>query len=309
MVPVLETQNNPTTPAVGQIWSLDSSRLGGWGPYERYYTPPIVLLLQFQDNGTTARVAQICSEVSLQGDDNADIWLCDSIGFAESWNVFSVHRDDLMACRGEVDKSIAGQVLEQSNSIKQESALSPAIRQFRELEVQVGAFMAMQAMQQVMAEVERVTVEERELIPGLKVAFTGAKDFVLDIVGGTLDRLRDEYVPSMVLRGEETQSSQKLTDEQKNALRENCPVVPVDIQIADNTLTVKLKWLQEKQVVAPVVNVVFNGIALSEIQVNDGAKDTVIIKCSHELIRNKVQNLSTLKFVVNEFKLLVIINS
>ncbi|WP_318557249.1 hypothetical protein [Geobacter anodireducens] len=171
-------------PAPGQVWSLDRKRLGGWGPYDRYYNTPLVLVLKLQDDGQTLRVAQVCAEEGLKGDDGADVWLDDSIGFAESWNVFSVHRDDLMTCLAEVGQSVARDVLMQARNLphESESAPAPVIREFREFEIQVGAFMAMQAMPQVMAEVE--LVEELEKVE------EAACELQLRKIFGTVDQLK-----------------------------------------------------------------------------------------------------------------------
>lgn len=152
--PLIAGNGQSPSPAPGQIWSLDRERLGGWGPYDRYYNPPLVLVLQLQDNGRTVRVAQVCAEEDLKGDDGADVWLEEGIGFAESWNVYSVHQDDLKVCRGEVERSLAKQVLEQSRKLSLLKEVDVHVQRFRELEVQVGAFVAMRAMPQVMAVVE-----------------------------------------------------------------------------------------------------------------------------------------------------------
>ena len=152
--PITGSVKNPDNPpASGQIWSLDN-KLSNWGPYARYYTPPLVFVLHSQDKEQTFRVAQTCAEYVLMGDDGADIKLGEDMGFVETWNVFSVHRDDLKVCRGIVGKSIAQQVLMQANNQPVQAKLPPVIYKFRELEAQVGAFIAMQTLSHVMAVVE-----------------------------------------------------------------------------------------------------------------------------------------------------------
>lgn len=185
---IVENGQNPS-PAPGQIWSLDRERLGGWGPYDRYYNPPLVLVLQLQDNGRTVRVAQVCAEEDLKGDDGADVWLDEGIGFAESWNVYSVHRDDLKACRGEVDRSLAKQVLEQSRKLSLLKEVSVDFQRFRELEVQVGAFVAMRAMPQVVEEVE--SVEEWE------TATETVSEIQLHKIFGPVNKLIERAVKSV----------------------------------------------------------------------------------------------------------------
>jgi hypothetical protein len=139
-------------PTTGEVWSLEDS-LGGWGAYSRFYTPPDVLILQVQDGGRTLRVAQVCAEDVLVGNDDGDLPLGNGMGFAESWNLFSVHRDHLKSLRGQAGAATAELVL--ARSLTSSSAeLRPIIKQFRELEIQVGAFVALHALGETMAAVE-----------------------------------------------------------------------------------------------------------------------------------------------------------
>jgi hypothetical protein len=142
---------------VGQIWSLNACEVGGWGPYDRYYTPPLVLILEVQDKGSTFRVAPVCGEKDLRAEDGTDVWLGDHIGFAESWNIFSVHRDTLKGCKETVEQSFASQVLDQSRVPRPDAEFSLLILQFRELETQVASFVAMRALPRVMEETETAT--------------------------------------------------------------------------------------------------------------------------------------------------------
>lgn len=197
--PLIVGNGQNPSPAPGQIWSLDRERLGGWGPYDRYYNPPLVLVLQLQDNGRTVRVAQVCAEEGLKGEDGADVWLDEGIGFAESWNVYSVHRDDLKACRGEIDRSLAKQVLKQSSNLSPSKEVDANVQRFRELEVQLGALVAMRAMPQVMAAVEEYeTANEKKTIDVILEDLLGIFSSVKNRLSSTLSGWRlPEGAPSL----------------------------------------------------------------------------------------------------------------
>lgn len=238
---------SPGEPAPGQIWSLNRGQLGGWGPYDRYYTAPLVLVLQLQDSGRTVRVAQVCSEEMLQGDDGADVWLGGNIGFAESWNVFSVHRENLRVCREKVGKTLAAEVLAKSHILPNKVQLTPIIRQFRELEIQVGAFMAMQALPRVMEAVELATVEERELIPGLTAIFDEISQFGIRITGEALEVLRVTFAPQPAFsaaRRSKTRSpltTETLSPEVRKLLESNLPLMLSDAYLDPDGLKLKFK--------------------------------------------------------------------
>ncbi|AJY69786.1 hypothetical protein RW64_09360 [Geobacter sulfurreducens] len=300
------SENRPElAPAPGQVWSLDRKRLGGWGPYDRYYNPPLVLVLQLQDNGQTIRVAQICAEEDLKGDDGADVWLDDSIGFAESWNVYSVHRGDLNVCRGEVDETPVFQVLAQPHSPSPANDIHPLIRSFRELEVQVGAFVAMRAMPQVMAAVESPEVcdivpeKVDELIPGLTLAVSGARDFVLEIAAETFELLRGTFKPAMVLRGDAMQSHVAgLSNDQKKLVEELCPVIPVEVKVVGGELKVTLKWLHGKPDNTLLVRLSVNSIEMPVLEKIARGNNLLVITTRNHLI-DKITGLKlrTMKLV------------
>lgn len=258
--PLIVGNGQSHSPAPGQIWSLDRERLGGWGPYDRYYNPPLVLVLQLQDNGRIVRVAQVCAEEDLKGDDGADVWLDEGIGFAESWNVYSVHRDDLKVCRGEVDRSLAKQVLKQSSKHLSLKDVNANVQQFRELEVQVGAFVAMRAMPQVMAAVEvleereTVALEEvllqRELIKGLLLKVKDAGEVILTMAHVALTNIKENLsvTPLNVMEAVRTadliqanQASKTEMQDVVNVIKEQkFPLVPIDIYTADDNTYISI---------------------------------------------------------------------
>jgi len=255
MRPALVSENNnKEIVSPGQIWSLDSSHLGGWGPYDRFYTPPLVVVLEIRDQGKTARVAQLCGYTELMGDDGVDVYL-ESAGFAESWNVYSVPRQYLKQCRGNVGLISVEKILLKSRYQPQQAETSQIIKQFRELEIQVGAFMAMQALPQVMEAVEKVeeweavsmgaALPQQEFIKGIFLKVTTAGEIALTMAHEALLNVRDalrvgpfeSMAPARSV--ELLQSKQTLSTEFLEFIgkmkEQNVPFVPFDIYTADDS--------------------------------------------------------------------------
>ncbi len=134
----------PKRPAVsaGQIWSLEPY-LAGWGPGDRYYNPPLVLILAVLDiPHRVVQVAQLAPNETLLGVD--DLVLEDAHGTAEAWNVYTVRIDDLHRCWGETNPRNVREVIRLSElDIPVPDGI---IRMFRDLETDVGAFFAMQSI-------------------------------------------------------------------------------------------------------------------------------------------------------------------
>ena len=98
---------------------------------------------------------------------------------------------------------------------------------------------------------------------------------MLDIASEMLDRLRNTFEPAkMVLRG----GPPRLTDEQKKSIEENCPVIPIDLKLAGDTLTVVLKWMREEPIDVPGVMVVLNGVDLTDEEVTRSNMEIITIK-------------------------------
>lgn len=140
----------------GQLWSLSQKR-AGWGPRERHYNPPLVLILSKIDDENGFRVAQVCSERELMG--QGDVWLGDHIGFfAEGWNIYSLHRKDIETCWDDslVKEKARFQQIKKALAVglNVQPAEDPLIYSFRELEVSVGAYFSMQSVPQLVLEYE-----------------------------------------------------------------------------------------------------------------------------------------------------------
>lgn len=124
-------------PSAGQVWSL-KRKLDGWGANNRYYKAPMVLILEalkgeFEDFG----VAQVYSDRELM--DAGDVWLSEELGFAESWNIYSISRNDLEFCWGEVSHEVGQKVLGGAEELLPISDEDGIIALFRNLETDLGS--------------------------------------------------------------------------------------------------------------------------------------------------------------------------
>ncbi len=267
-----------TDKQAGQVWTI-KREFGGWRDDGRYIKPPSVMLLEKVDGTSGWRVAQLYSDTRLMG--SGDVTLDERYGFAETWNCYSQKEDRFEKCLGGVKHEELKQVLAASVASHEPAPEGSILSFFRSMEIEVGAFVAVPAVAELVGEWESAAEEVFELIPGLKLAVSGAKDFVLHITEGTLDLLRGTFKPAMVLRGGTAKSpAAKLTNEQKQLVQEHCTVVPVEMKVDGDTLTVTLKWLREKPVELPIVDVVLNEINIAEAGFTSAVADTIFVKNS-----------------------------
>jgi hypothetical protein len=137
-------------PVEGQVWALRDD-LSHWGSDGNYYRPPRVLLLGV--DGNALKVAQTYHDTTLAAD--GDVVLSDkTIGFAQSWNIYSIHRKMLDHCLGGVKREEVQEVLRESGVPRQEINENSILYWFRTSEVQVGAEIAMPAVAVLMEEME-----------------------------------------------------------------------------------------------------------------------------------------------------------
>ena len=146
-------------PEEGQVWALRDD-LSHWGSDGNYYQPPHVLLLRTDGNALT--VAQTYHDSVLAGD--GDIVLTESTyGFAESWNIYTIHREMLAHCRGAVKSDEVRAVQHEAGQPRAELDEDSILYWFRNTEVQVGAEIAVPAVAQVLVELERRSKNEVDL--------------------------------------------------------------------------------------------------------------------------------------------------
>lgn len=243
----------------GQVWTI-KSEFGGWRKDARFIRPPSVILLEKVAGTSTWRVAQLHNYDHLMG--NGDVTLDERYGYAEAWNCYSLKNDSFDKCLGVVKPEEFQQVLAASVTTHDPAPDGSVLSFFRKMEIDIGTFVTAPTEGEML---ENSTEEVLELLPGLKLAISGAKDFVLDIAAGTLDLLRGTFRPAMVLRGGSTkQTDAKLSDEQKKLIEVHCPVIPINMTVVDDTLTVTMKWLCEMPVRMPQFVVIINGVEFAD---------------------------------------------
>ena len=144
----------PEKPAVqsGQVWSLAPSK-GGWDERFRHINPPLVLIMDAFEDVSGVRVAQIFDERALMA--VGDVDLGPRYGAAEAWNTYALDCADLNLCFGQISPelmiSLKDAVASEHDPVDEDSVLW----YFRQLELEVGAFMAMEAMGRLVERHER----------------------------------------------------------------------------------------------------------------------------------------------------------
>ena len=137
-----------TTPEPGQLWSL-TQELGGWGPKKRYYTPPLVVVIEVNGSGVT--VLQCCGDMVFAGKDDIP-FQNDMTGFIQPWNQYTLCLEDLGGYRGTVFDDSLGEIL----LLQKEQVVEPGslLWFFRQMEVETGYFFSSQAVSRLLQEYE-----------------------------------------------------------------------------------------------------------------------------------------------------------
>ena len=141
-------QDAAVHPQVGELWGVKPS-LGGWGEKARYYSAPVVLVVEETGDGIVS-VMQVCDDEHFSGPGDVSLQP-DCHGFVETWNRYSLCADHLVAPVGRVAEEVltacretatvvAGGVIEQGS----------LLWFFRNMEVETGFFFARQAMGKVL---------------------------------------------------------------------------------------------------------------------------------------------------------------
>lgn len=260
----------------GQIWTIDTS-LGKWVEDGRYFSSPTVLLLSRSGAGSAWKVAQLYTDKRLMGD--GDVWLGDQFGFAQSWNCYTLPCNALECWLGTVSESLASEIATSAATNMQPPAVDSIISFFREMETAVG-LNAVHALESEPAEVVDKSIID--LLPGLKLAIGGTKEFMLDITMETLELLRATFRPALVLRGGPAKpSAATLPDEQKKLIQENCQVIPIELKVSGDNLTIAFRWLQGRASELPVIIACVNGVKISTEGIDIVSNDRISI--SHDI--------------------------
>ena len=141
----------------GQVWALTEAK-GGWDERFRYINPPLVLVLEVFEDVNGVRVAQIFDHHELAA--GGDMALGEDLGFAEAWNAYALDQADLDLCFGQVGDDTLNAVRQALGAGQDELDEESTLWFFRQLELEVGAFMAMEAMGRLMLRHDRNEVRE-----------------------------------------------------------------------------------------------------------------------------------------------------
>jgi hypothetical protein len=182
-------------PVDGQVWALRDD-LSHWGNDGNYYRPPQVLLLGIE--GNALKVAQTYHDTALVSD--GDVMLSDSrFGFAQAWNIYTIHREMLSHCLGGVKREELQDVLNEAGKPRKDIDENSILFWFRTSEVTVGAEIAMPAVAQLMEEMEDSLsknevflqniigslAEAYQKLPGFKLPEFA--DSLIDLLSGAAD--------------------------------------------------------------------------------------------------------------------------
>jgi hypothetical protein len=137
----------------GQLWTL-RRELAGWGPKDRYYNPPWVLVVSLGKAISDAvQVTQVYDDRALEGP--GDVPLGNEWGgFAEAWNRYTLRRSDLDACWGEVGPEVLYRIQKEEEMGFTALDRNSLLYRFRQLEVEAGYFFASQAAGALLDQVE-----------------------------------------------------------------------------------------------------------------------------------------------------------
>lgn len=135
----------------GQIWAMKKD-LGGWGEKTRYYTPPLIVIIEDLDQWAV-RVAQIheISKFAWYGDIPLGK---DFEGYAESWNIYPVRKQDLSHCWGAIDELTLAKLRQSANNSHHEIRQGSLLYNFRQLEIETGYFFSSRAVASLMEKYE-----------------------------------------------------------------------------------------------------------------------------------------------------------
>lgn len=130
-------------PQSGELWSVQPS-CGGWGPKDRYYNPPVVLVTGVAQPDHV-QVIQTSGAVELAGPD--DLFLGNGLsGFAEPWNRYTLRIGDLSTCLGRISRQQLDKLRKHTHATPSSPEPGSLLWFFRQMEVESGWFFAGQAL-------------------------------------------------------------------------------------------------------------------------------------------------------------------
>lgn len=280
-------QPTKKTPKVGQIWNL-SIKSAGWGPCNRYFNPPQVLLLHPIEGSKGFIASQLFSEKALMG--HGDIWLSESFGFAEAWNIYSVHTAMLESCCGEISHSLLTDVCNAADQDWEASPEGSILKSFRQIEVSVASYFSIQASAQLTAEYEAAS----ELTMVLDGALQKLKAFVRDLTFGDLELLGQNFAMAGVTRGGDNvdpETAAKLVHLKED---ESIKLLPIDHgQFKGDRYKLKFRditWLSKEPL---PVQVTLRGALVKNTQWEHWGTDDTWLVLPNTIIGNEERRVET----------------
>jgi len=160
----------PVGKAPGQVWRIRAD-LTGWDQKYRYCNPPLVLVLDIENdadaanaanaaNANTALVAQVYPGDDFLSEENVPL---SGQGFAEPWNTYCLALDDLETYYGEATSAVAA-VLDMGRGTFAELDETSPLFWFRTLELELGAFFAGQSLSRLLEVSERTGQDLKPLL-------------------------------------------------------------------------------------------------------------------------------------------------
>lgn len=139
----VEDTSQKSEPRIGELRPLSLS-LAGWGPKSRYYTPPVVLVIDLPDE-QAVHVVQTFGDPILAGPDDI-LFDNDLVGFAEPWNRYTVRVGDLGDALGTVSDDCLLRVKEVMNNPAPPLQIGSLLWFFRQMEIETGWYFARQSI-------------------------------------------------------------------------------------------------------------------------------------------------------------------
>lgn len=144
------TREKTKLPSPGELWSL-KQELGGWGPKNRYYAPPLVVIIASHKH--SVEVCQTYGDTQLAGEDDLE-FESNKIGFCQPWNRYTLRLEDLASCFGAVFSSIDQRFFTAGKKQEQPFETGSLLWFFRQMEVETGFFFATKAVATLMNQYE-----------------------------------------------------------------------------------------------------------------------------------------------------------
>lgn len=170
-------------PQAGEVWVVNPG-LGGWGEKARYYSAPVVLVVEETGDGIVM-VMQMYDDDHFSGPGDVPLQL-DFHGFVETWNRYSLSADDLVAPVGRVSEEVLiacrGTAAVVEGGVIEQGSL---LWFFRNMEVETGFFFARQAMAKL---VSNVSERDEDVGPAVENSARG------QLLDQPLSVVRDQVV-------------------------------------------------------------------------------------------------------------------